>query len=334
MYVLNIENMFSAVTETTAFEERDQHIMQQKKQLFRYFLSRTTTLTLKIYIHVKELKRLVHPIDPRGNTIQMKKIAYQEYELIIPLSSEILEAIHRNEEVFIRASWIRLLNKQNNVVTQFQHGVVFYETPNNLPAVDFFETSSEPVYLDICNESAEDIVKVQNAAHIFNISNCADDYSVATQKTAKTLAKSLFHYPFYIHFDAYDYMKEDLLDTWQQQQIHSRDSKRTVLTMSGFRIYHAKVPAFSLTIHDDATLEKVFKELYFLPAENETFIICQNEQLEYLKDDPFVNLNEDEIIIGFSHDAQGCMVYSNKDSFCDLIHIKKLIPNSMIVQVN
>ncbi|RJS61137.1 hypothetical protein [Bacillus sp. PK3_68] len=333
MYVLNIENMFSLSTEEVEYEARDKEIEQQKQQLFYYFLRRAATLRVQMDIHHRELKRLLQALDAKGETARKKKMAYGKYELTIQLSPVVVDGILRYEEAFTPACSLCFLDHQGKIMALLDHGVIFYELSADLPDVNYIEVDNEPIYLDIYRDNDAALIEVRNAAHPLGIWNWADDYTKATEETAKALAKKLFDYPFYLHFEAYDDMKEQLLKEWQPYQIRYQDSKRTVLTMTALKVYSAEVPAFSLAICDEAALEKVFKELFYLPIQNEAFTLSQCEQMHYQRGYQFVDLKEDEAIIAFAHDAQGCVVFSNKASVSEPAHIKQFIPNSLIVQV-
>ncbi|WP_100329990.1 hypothetical protein [Bacillus xiapuensis] len=332
MYLLNIENRFSATIEEDLYERRMKEIARQKRQLFHYFLRRAGAMIVYVNGQKSEIQRIRQILHSKAGEVVKIKEAEHEYSLLIRLSAQVVGSILENEEVFNQTCCIHLLDAQEKTAAIFHQGAIFYEAPSDLPAVDYERKDSEPKYLTVFTDSEADGIEVKNAAHTFHICGEADDYVKATEELAKALAKELFDYPFYLHFEAYDDMKEELMREWQPQNIRYQHTNRTVLTMTNGCTYHAEVPAFSLAIHNEEELEEFLAELFYLPAQNEAFTLSQRPHMTYCDGYQSIDLKDGEAVIAFGHDAQGCIVYSNKECFSKLAHIKRTITNGWIVE--
>ena len=154
------------------------------------------------------------------------------------------------------------------------------------------------------------IIEVKGDYVAYAVSGDADDYVEQTSQRLRQLARSLYTYPFYLHFESYHDSPEWILQE-KDFNIRYRPSGRTVLTQIGRKTFQAEVPAFTVAITNEVLLDQAF-ELWFQNAfDNHLWAITQNDNVYYENGFAAVALTKDMTILVTEHDAYGFTVVTN-----------------------
>ena len=139
----------------------------------------------------------------------------------------------------------------------------------------------------------------------------ANDYVAETSERMRLLAKKLYTFPFYLHFESYyDAPDEILAET--DFDILYKPSGRTVLTQTGRKLFQAEVPAFTVKISDEAALNEAFALWFQHAFDNNLWVLTQENSVIYKDGFAQIELKEDEIILVTEHDAYGFTVLTNQ----------------------
>jgi len=160
------------------------------------------------------------------------------------------------------------------------------------------------------NKAYDWIIEVMGDYVAYAVSGDADDYVEQTSKRLRQLVRSLYTYPFYLHFESYHDSPEWIL---QEKDFNIRygPSGRTVLTQIGRKTFKAEVPAFTIEITNEALLDQAF-ELWFQNAfDNHLWAITQDDKVYYENGFAAVLLTNDMTILVTEHDAYGFTVVTN-----------------------
>lgn len=155
------------------------------------------------------------------------------------------------------------------------------------------------------------LLDVQGYKVAYAVSGEADDYVAETSERMRLLAKKLYTFPFYLHFESYyDTSDEILAETGFD--ILYKPSGRTVLTQTGRKLFQAEVPAFTVKISDEVALDEVFALWFQFAFDNNLWALTQEDSVMYKDGYAQIELKEDEIILVTEHDAYGFTVLTNR----------------------
>lgn len=156
------------------------------------------------------------------------------------------------------------------------------------------------------------LLDVQGYQVAYAVSGEADDYVAETSERVRRVAKKLYTYPFYLHFESYyDAADEILAET--DLVIHYKPSGRTVLRQIGRKCFKAEVPSFTVEIRNEADLHEAFERWFNYAFDNNLWALTQRESVTYQDGFPQITLHDNEIILVTEHDAYGFTVLTNRD---------------------
>lgn len=148
----------------------------------------------------------------------------------------------------------------------------------------------------------------------YAVSGEAYDYVAETSERMRKLAKKLYTFPFYLHFESYyDAPNEILAET--DFDILYKPSGRTVLTQTGRKLFQAEVPAFTVKVSNEAVLNQAFTLWFQFAFDNNLWALTQENSVVYEDGFAQIELKEDEIILVTEHDACGFTLLTNQQTF-------------------
>lgn len=178
-------------------------------------------------------------------------------------------------------------------------------------------------------EKEEDWFVIEGAHEAFMIWAEADDYVEETNQLMQQIATKLYHYPFYIHFEAYEDGVESILSKRNLFDISYQNTRRKVLITNGFKMYQAEIPSFSVKITNQEILQKVFVEWFHLASENMMWLITQNK-IYYKNGYAYIDSQVEPLILSTDHDAQGFTLTSSNNSLKTREKVISLFDNGKI----
>ena len=153
--------------------------------------------------------------------------------------------------------------------------------------------------------------EVHNWDVAYAVSGEAHDYVEETSIRLRQFAKQQFTYPFYIHFESYhDVVDEILAET--TLPIRYQPSGRTVTTQIGRKCFQAEVPAFTVEIQHDEHLDEAFAQWFRYAFDNLFWAIRQTDAITYMDGFPHIELEHNECVLLTEHDAYGFTVITNQ----------------------
>lgn len=162
--------------------------------------------------------------------------------------------------------------------------------------------------------SYEWIIDVKGDYVAYAVSGEASDYVAETSERMRKLAKKLYVFPFYLHFESYYDTPNDILAE-TDFDIQYKPSGRTVFTQTGCKLFQAEVPAFTVKISSEALLHRAFALWFQYAFDNHLWALTQEHSVSYEDGFAQIELKEDEIILVTEHDAYGFTVVTNKQVF-------------------
>lgn len=161
-------------------------------------------------------------------------------------------------------------------------------------------------------EHAYDGLMMIDGAYVaYAVTADAEDYVEETSARMQKLAKKLYAFPFYLHFEGYSNSAEWILQE-VDIPVQYKPSGRTVLTQSGGRTFQAEVPAFTVEITDERMLKHSFKEWFRLAFDNNLWVLTQHNTVYYEDGFAAIQMREKMTIILTEHDAYGVTVISTE----------------------
>ncbi|WP_162985809.1 hypothetical protein [Virgibacillus sp. Bac330] len=171
-------------------------------------------------------------------------------------------------------------------------------------------------------EKDQDWLEVKGDYEQFYVCGDNEDYVEDTKLLMQKMAITCFTFPFYVHFEGYEDEVESVLSHQDTLDIYYQPSGKMVLTMCGLKIYRAEVPAFTVTITNQETLENVFSQWFHLAMENNMWLISQEANVYYKNKFATIELNDESIILVTEHDAQGFSVITNYYLYQNLEYLR------------
>lgn len=171
-------------------------------------------------------------------------------------------------------------------------------------------------------EKNQDWLKIKGDYEQFYVCGNNEDYVEDTKLLMQKMAITCFTFPFYVHFEGYEDEVESVLSHQDTLDIYYQPSGKRVLTMSGLKIYRAEIPAFTVTITNQETLEDVFFQWFHLAMENNMWLISQEANVYYKNKFATIELNDESIILVTEHDAQGFSVITNYSLYQNLEYLR------------
>lgn len=158
--------------------------------------------------------------------------------------------------------------------------------------------------------------EVQHFDIAYAISGEAHDYVEETSIRMRQFAKQQFDYPFYIYFESYDDVVDDILAE-ANVAIMYKPSGRTVTTQVGRRFFQVEVPAFTVRIHNEVDLNEAFERWFRYAFDNLFWAIRQTDSITYEDGFPHIALAQEEVVLLAEHDACGFTVVTTHAKWHD-----------------
>lgn len=147
------------------------------------------------------------------------------------------------------------------------------------------------------------------------------DYTPATSELMQAFTEKLFLFPFYIHFEAYADMKEQIIEQGKNVNIQYRDSGRKVHTGWDGKILE-EISSFTAEVKYPIQLKTSFENWFNLAFDNHLWVMTQEDTIAYI--DEFAYFTSPRIVYT-NHDAYGITLLSQDKKFQSREDVKNFL---------
>lgn len=178
----------------------------------------------------------------------------------------------------------------------------------------------------------------------------SDDYVEGNRQFLYEFLCEQAVFPLYISFIVYDDMYEELAAKFREENIvytiEFLEAKNYYWTAGDKIGYHP--PCFRLIVPDKETLDAILRETYWLPAQNEFYVVSVSDNFRFVTKEvplskkkmtkvavPTFQISEATTFFTIEHDGQGFHLFSNEERYRTVDELQKQLPAGTVVcQVN
>lgn len=172
------------------------------------------------------------------------------------------------------------------------------------------------------------MLAVKGAFEEYLVWGDVEDYTEQTSDWMQQLVKKTFRFPMYVHFESYYDNKEWILPL--PFELRYKPAGRTILTMSARKTFQAEVPAFTVKIPDEQTLQHAFSEWFHFGVQNNLFAITQEDAVYYERGFATIDLAPETMVLVTAHDAQGMSFITNHSVYQQEENLRKLLAEVIV----